>query len=161
MKSVLHLLLFTMLTTACSTTTQETVTIQELNKQFISAWNTKEADKITGFLAEDVQFVQGSSHWQGKSEVASKWVRTTLPTLEGLKIYALSSGMDSQTAYEAGTFSVEVLPASPDEPKGKGEGNFMLLWKKSPDTGWKLSYVQLEDLPVRTSTAVVPTSLIP
>lgn len=152
----MYMLLLMVLGTACSTTTQETVTIQELNKQFISAWNTKEADKIIGFLADDVQFVQGSSHWQGKSEVSNKWVRATLPTLDDLKIYAMSSGSDNQTAYEAGTFAVEVLPANSDEPKGIGEGNFMLLWKKGADNTWKLSYAQLEDLPVRTGTNVVP-----
>ncbi|GAB3898165.1 hypothetical protein GCM10028803_17210 [Larkinella knui] len=148
MKSVISLLLLATLSTACSTTTQP-VTVQELNRQFISAWNSKEADKIIAFLADDVQFVQGSSHWQGKSEVASKWVRATLPTLDDLKTFTVSSGTDQQTAYEAGTFSVDVLPATPAEPHGTGEGNFMLLWKKGADNAWKLSYAQLEDLPVR------------
>lgn len=148
MKPYLYMLLLTVLGTGCSTTDKK-VNIQELNKQFITAWNTKEADKIIGFLADDVQFVQGNSHWQGKSEVSSKWVRATLPTLDDLKTYAVSSGTDQQTAYEAGTFSVDVLPDSPGEPHGKGEGNFMLLWKKGADNTWKLSYAQLEDLPVR------------
>ncbi|GAB3269694.1 hypothetical protein GCM10027347_39880 [Larkinella harenae] len=148
MKSYLYMLLLTMLGTACSTT-DEKVTVQELNKQFITAWNTKEADKIIGFLADDVQFVQGGSHWQGKAEVANKWVRATLPTLDDLKTYTVSSGTDNQMAYEAGTFSVDVLPTNADEPHGTGEGNFMLLWKKASDNTWKLSYAQLEDLPVR------------
>lgn len=148
MKSFTYSILLTVLITACSTTS-EPVNVQELNKQFISAWNTKEADKIIAFLADDVQFVQGSSHWQGKTEVASKWVRATLPTLDDLKTYAVSSGADQKTAYEAGTFSVDVLPANQDEPHGTGEGNFMLLWKKGTDNVWKLSYAQLEDLPVR------------
>ncbi|GAB3335355.1 hypothetical protein GCM10027299_44270 [Larkinella ripae] len=154
MKSFIALLLLTMLGTACSTTT-ESVNIQELNKQFITAWNAKEADKITSFLADDVQFVQGNSHWQGKSEVSSKWVKATLPTLDDLKIYAVSSGTDAKTAYEAGTFSVDVLPENPGEPGGTGSGNFMLLWKKSADQTWKLSFVQLEDLPVRAESGLL------
>ena len=52
------------------------------------------------------------------------------------------------TAYEAGTFSIDVAPDGPGQPAGYGEGNFMLLWKKGTDNAWKLSYAQLEDLPV-------------
>ncbi|WP_421826065.1 YybH family protein [Larkinella sp.] len=148
MKAFIAILMLATLTTACSPA-NEPVNVQELNKQFITAWNTKETDKIVGFLADDVQFVQGNSHWQGKSEVATKWVRATLPTLDDLKTFAVSSSTDQQTAYEAGTFSVDVLPANPDEPHGTGEGNYMLLWKKGADNTWKLSYAQLEDLPVR------------
>jgi len=148
MKPFLYMSLLTALATACSTTS-EPVNVQELNQQFITAWNTKSADKITSFLADDVQFVQGSSHWTGKSEVASKWVQATLPTLNDLKTSVVSSGADTKTAYEAGTFSVDVLPTSTSEPHGVGEGNFILLWKKGEDNSWKLSYAQLEDLPVR------------
>jgi hypothetical protein len=48
-----------------------------------------------------------------------------------------------------GTFSTEVVPEGPNMPRGEGEGNFILLWKKNAKNAWKLSYVQLEGLPVR------------
>ncbi|GAB3919165.1 YybH family protein [Larkinella terrae] len=150
MKALAYSLVLGLLSVACttSTTSTEPVNVQEMNQQFIRAWNSKESDKIIAYLADDVQFVQGSSHWQGKSEVSNKWVRETLPTLDDLKTYAVSSGTDEKTAYEAGTFSVDVLPANQGEPHGTGEGNYMLLWKKGTDNNWKLSYAQLEDLPV-------------
>lgn len=127
----------------------EAVNIQSLNQEFISAWNNKDAEKITGLLADDVQFIQGNSHLKGKDEVARKWVRETLPSLNDLKTSVASSAVDEHTAYEAGTFSVDVLPATPTEPHGFGEGNYILLWKKGADNTWKLSYAQLEDLPVQ------------
>lgn len=133
---------------ACSKA-PETVNIQSLNQQFISAWNSKDEGKITGFLADDVQFIQGDSHLKGKSEVSQKWVRETLPSLNDLKTSVASSEVDEHTAYEAGTFSVDVLPAMPNDPHGYGEGNYILLWKKGADNTWKLSYAQLEDLPVQ------------
>lgn len=136
------------LLSACSKA-PEAVNVQALNQQFISAWNNKEADKISGLLADDVQFSQGSAHWKGKDEVARKWVRETLPSLSDLKTSVASSATDEHTAYEAGTFSVDVLPATPAEPHGYGEGNYLLLWKKGADNAWKLSYAQLEDLPVQ------------
>ncbi len=148
MKSFLWLVFATALLTSCSKS-GDAVNVTDLNQQFISAWNNKEADKIIGFLAEDVQFVQGNAHYKGKSEVGSKWVRETLPTLNDLKTNVISSTVDEKTAYEAGTFSVDVLPETPDQPHGIGEGNFMLLWKKGDDNTWKLSYAQLEDLPVQ------------
>ena len=118
-----------------------------LNQQFIQAWNNKETDKVVALLDSNVQFLQGETRFTGKSEVAEKWVRATLPTITNLKISTISTAADSQVAYEAGTFSVDVLPEAPGEPRGLGKGNFMLLWKKSADDSWKLSYAQLEGLP--------------
>ena len=148
MKAFISILALTGFLSACSPS-GENVNIQDLNRQFIDAWNTKNADKINSFLAEDVDFVQGSMHAKGKSEVAKKWVAETLPTLENLKTNVVSSATDAHTAYEAGTFAVDVLPKGPSEPHGFGEGNFILLWKKGDDGTWKLSYAQLEDLPVQ------------
>lgn len=147
MKALMPILLFTGLFISCSKS-GDSVDVQGLNQQFITAWNNKDAEKVIGFLAEDVQFLQGSTHFNGKAEVSQKWVRETMPTIKNLKTNAVSSGTDTQTAYQAGTFSVDVLPETQDQPQGIGEGNFILLWKKSADNTWKLSYAQLEDLPV-------------
>ncbi|GAB3223093.1 YybH family protein [Spirosoma arcticum] len=147
MKSSICVLLVTLLTTACSP--GDAVNVQDLNQQFIRAWNNKDTEKIISFLAEDVHFLQGNTHFKGKSEVAQKWVRETLPTLTDLKTNVVSSSADTKTAYEAGTYSVDVLPDGPDQPNGIGEGNFILLWKKGNDDTWKLNYAQLEGLPVQ------------
>jgi ketosteroid isomerase-like protein len=149
MKSFIYSLIITLLFASC--TKEEPVKVQELNQQFISAWNNKDSDKIISLLAEDVHFLQGEVHFNGKSEVADKWVRATMGTIRDLKTNVVSSGTDNQTAYEAGTFSVDVLPSGPNQPHGIGEGNFILLWKKGSDGAWKLSYAQLEDLPVQVS----------
>ncbi|GAB3948122.1 hypothetical protein GCM10028805_21710 [Spirosoma harenae] len=148
MKTIICSLFAAALFTSCSKST-DTVNIQDLNRQFISAWNDKDSSKIISFLASDVHFLQGNTHFKGKAEVADKWVRETLPTLTDLKTNVVSSGTDTQTAYEAGTFSVDVLPLDPKDPHAFGEGNYTLLWKKESDNSWKLSYAQLEDLPVQ------------
>ncbi|MBD2753273.1 YybH family protein [Spirosoma validum] len=142
------LLFAAVLVSSCSKST-DTVNVQELDQQFIGAWNNKDSAKIISFLADDIHFLQGNTHFKGKAEVSSKWVSETLPTLTDLKTNVVSSGTDSQTAYEAGTFSVDVLPVNPKDPHAYGEGNYILLWKKGADNTWKLSYAQLEDLPVQ------------
>lgn len=138
-----------LLISGCSSSSTDTVNIRDLNQQFISAWNNKESDKVIGFLADDVHFLQGNSHFKGKDEVAQEWVRETMPTLADLKTSVASSATDTETAYEAGTYSVDVLPATPEEPRGIGEGNYILVWKKGTDNAWKLNYAQLEGLPVQ------------
>lgn len=148
MKSLLGVIIASFLLTACSQS-GETVNVQDLDRQFIDAWNNKNADKITSLMADDMDFLQGNVHYKGKSEVAQKWVQATLPTLANLKTNVISSAADTRTAYEAGTFAVDVLTNVPDQPRAFGEGNFMLLWKKGDDGTWKLSYAQLEDLPVQ------------
>lgn len=148
MKSILGFLFVSILVTACSKS-NEAVSVQDLNRQFIDAWNDKNTDKIVAFLDEDVHFLQGNTHFKGKSEVAKKWVEETLPSLSDLKTNVVSSTTDDHTAYEAGTFSVDVLPVGPNQPRAFGEGNYILLWKKASDGNWKLSYAQLEDLPVQ------------
>lgn len=123
--------------------------VAELDQQFLGAWNSKDAAKATSLLADDAQFLQGETHFSGKSEITNKWITPTINTISNLKTSVVSSGSDANTAYEAGTFSVDVLPTSTEPTAGVGEGNFMFLWKKASDGSWKLSYAQLEDLPVR------------
>jgi uncharacterized protein (TIGR02246 family) len=128
---------------------EDPANVQSLNQQFIGAWNSRDASKVTGLLADDVDFIQGEVHYKGKAEVTDKWVNATMPTTKDLKTSVVSSANDTQTAYEAGTFSVDVVPQAAGEKAGYGEGNYMLLWKKAADGNWKLSYAQLEDLPVQ------------
>jgi ketosteroid isomerase-like protein len=153
MKSYLWILSATALLMASCTKADEKavndVTAQTLNQQFISAWNSKNAIQLDTLFADDVHFLQGEAHFQGKSEVSNRWVRETMGTISNLRTNVVSSGTDAQTAYEAGTYTVDVEPAAPGTPRGEGEGNFILLWKKNPKGSWKLSYAQLEGLPVR------------
>ncbi len=148
MKTMIYTLLVGAVLTGCNKQ-EESANVQSLNQQFIGAWNSKDAGKVTGMLADDVDFVQGEVHYKGKAEVTEKWVNATMPTTKSLKTSVISSVNDTQTAYEAGTFSVDVLPQAAGEKAGYGEGNYMLLWKKATDGTWKLSYAQLEDLPVQ------------
>ncbi|UYZ61501.1 YybH family protein [Hymenobacter weizhouensis] len=125
------------------------VNVHALNQQFITAWNSRNTTQIDTLLADDVQYAQGEAHYSGKPEVAAKWVRETVGTIRDLRLTPSSFGADNSLAYEAGTYEVEVLPEQANQPRGEGEGNFILLWKKDAKNAWKLSYVQLEGLPVR------------
>jgi uncharacterized protein (TIGR02246 family) len=129
--------------------TTSNVSVADLNQQFISAWNTKDASKAASMLADDAQFLQGETHFSGKAEVTNKWITPTINTISSLKTSTISSGNDTNIAYEAGTFSVDVLPTPTETTAGTGEGNYLFLWKKGTDGNWKLSYAQLEDLPVQ------------
>jgi ketosteroid isomerase-like protein len=129
--------------------TTSTASVADLDQQFLSAWNNKDAAKASALLADDVQFLQGETRFSGKSEVMNKWITPTINTISSLKTSVVSSGTDANLAYESGTFSVDVLPTSTDNTAGTGEGNFTFLWKKGGDGNWKLSYAQLEDLPVK------------
>ena len=148
MKSLLCSLFVAVALSSCSKA-GDAVNVQTLDQDFIGAWNSRDSGKINGMMADDVAFVQGNAHWKGKAEVSQKWVSATLPTISNLKTSVTSSSVDANTAYEAGTFSVDVAPAGPGEPAGFGEGNYIFLWKKAADNTWKLSYAQLEDLPVQ------------
>lgn len=134
---------------ATSTATSSNTSVADLDQQFLSAWNNKDASKAASLLADDAQFLQGETHFSGKAEVTNKWITPTINTISSLKTSVVSSATDTNTAYEAGTFSVDVLPTSTEPAAGIGEGNFLFLWKKGGDGNWKLSYAQLEDLPVQ------------
>ncbi|MBC6612754.1 nuclear transport factor 2 family protein [Hymenobacter sp. BT507] len=149
MRILFGLLLGGVLASCSSNTASDAVNVQSLNQQFIGAWNSKNTAQLDSLLADDVQFVQGETHYKGKAEVADKWVRATIGSIANLKTYTASSSADTQLAYDAGTFTAEVLPETAGGPQGEGEGNYMLLWKKDANNKWKLSYAQLEDLPVQ------------
>lgn len=148
MKRYIYILFFSVLFAACSPA-EEKVDIRSLNQEFIGAWNSNDPERVISFLDDEVQFLQGEVHFMGKTEVANKWVKDTYSTITDLKTNVVSSGVDGEIAYEAGTFSVDVLPSGQDQMRGIGEGNFILLWKKNKEGEWKLSYAQLEGLPVQ------------
>ncbi|OON67434.1 nuclear transport factor 2 family protein [Hymenobacter sp. CRA2] len=150
MKAFAAILLASALTAACTKEAEKpAVNVQTLDQQFITAWNARNAIQLDTLLADDVHFLQGEAHYQGKSEVSDKWIRATMGTIENLRLNVATSANDAQTAFEGGTYSVDVLPAGPGQPSGIGEGNFVLIWKKNPKGLWKLGYAQLEGLPVR------------
>ncbi|OGX90516.1 DUF4440 domain-containing protein [Hymenobacter coccineus] len=134
---------------ATTASTSGNVSVSDLNQQFLSAWNSKDAAKAAAFLADDAQFLQGATRFSGKGEITNKWITPTIGTVANLKTSTASTGTDANMAYEAGTFSVDVLATATEPQAGTGEGNFLLLWKKGSDGTWKLSYAQLEDLPVQ------------
>jgi ketosteroid isomerase-like protein len=148
MKTILIILTTVVVMVSCANQ-NNSVNVQDLSKQFISAWNSKDSAKIDSLLAQDVQFLQADSHFNGKGEVAQKWVRESLPTINNLKTNAVSSQTDRNTAYEGGTFSVDVT--SPDQPSAYGEGNYFFVWKKQSDNSWKINYIQIEDLPLQVA----------
>lgn len=143
MKPIFSFLFALLLFTSC-TKTEEKVNVAQLNSKFIGAWNAKQADSVIAMIAEDAHFLQGNVHYSGKAQIAQNWVNKTMGNINNLRTSTVSSTADTETAYEAGTFMVDVPSQSPDEPNAVGEGNFMLLWKKK-DGKWKLSYAQLED----------------
>ncbi|QKG55411.1 nuclear transport factor 2 family protein [Hymenobacter sp. BRD128] len=136
-------------TTTTATTTSGAANVSDLDQQFVSAWNNKDATKVTAMLADDVQFLQGATHFVGKAEVTNKWITPTIGTIANLKTYSVSSGSDANLAYEAGTFSVDVLPTPTEKTVGTGTGNYVFAWKKANDGSWKISMAHLEDLPVQ------------
>jgi ketosteroid isomerase-like protein len=144
MKAIFSFLIALVVFTSC-TKTEEKVNVSQLNSKFIGAWNAKQTDSVIAMLADDAHFLQGDKHYTGKSQVGENWVKKTIGTINNLKTNVVSSTADTETAYEAGTFSVDVPAQTVGEPNAYGEGNFMLLWKKSKDGKWKLSYAQLED----------------
>ena len=148
MKPILSFFLALALLSSCTKTETkdaEKVNVSQLNSKFIGFWNSQQPDSVIAMLADDAHFLQGDVHYSGKNQVADNWVRKTMGTINNLRTSTVSSSTDAETAYEAGTFSVDVPAQTADEPDATGEGNFMLLWKKGADGKWKLSYAQLED----------------
>lgn len=137
-------------TAPATTTAGAPADVASLDQQFTSAWNSKDAAKVTSMLGDDVQFLQGETHFSGKSEVTNKWVTPTISTISNLKLNTVSSSNADALAYEAGTFSVDVLPTATEKTTGDGQGNYVFVWKKAGDGTWKLALAQLEDLPVQT-----------
>lgn len=134
-----------LLLASCAKKEEAKVNVAALNSKFIGAWNAKQPDSVIAMLADDAQMLQGKVHYNGKSQVAENWVKKTIGNINNLRTNVVSAGTDSETAYEAGTFSVDVPAQTAEGPNASGEGNYILLWKKAKDGKWKLSYAQLED----------------
>jgi len=136
-------------TAVTSPASSSAASVADLNQQFVSAWNNKDASKVAAMLADDVQFLQGATHFAGKDEVTNKWITPTISSIANLKTYSMSTGAAGDVAYDAGTFSVDVLPTPTEKTIGNGSGNYVFAWKKASDGNFKISMAHLEDLPVQ------------
>ena len=120
-----------------------------LGRRLARAIADKDEAGLRALLADDVQFLQGATHFTGKDEVTNKWVTPTISTIANLKTTSTSSAASGDLAYEAGTFTVDVLPTATEKTVGNGTGNYVFVWKKASDGSWKMSLAHLEDLPVQ------------
>jgi ketosteroid isomerase-like protein len=135
-------------TTAESTVATPTVSSKDLNQNFDQAWNKHDSTKLFSLLADDVQMLSGKVHFSGKTEVMDKFIRRNLPFTSNLQTTVVSTGEDNGIAYESGTFSLDVAP--PDTKPFVNKGNYNFVWKKGADDSWKVSSINMEDLPVET-----------
>lgn len=129
MKPIFSFLIALLLFTSC-TKTEEKVNVSQLNSKFIGAWNAKQADSVTAMIAEDAHFLQGNVHYSGKAQIAQNWVNKTMNNINNLRTSVVSTGIDNEMAYEAGTFVVDVPSQSPDEPTRWVKGTLSCSGKK-------------------------------
>jgi ketosteroid isomerase-like protein len=135
-------------TTSENKTDSPKVSSKELNQSFDQAWNSHDSTKLFSLLADDVQMLSGKIHFDGKTEVMNKFIRRNLPVTGNLKTTVISTGEDNGIAYEAGTFSLDVSP--PNTKAFVDKGNYNFVWKKGADENWKVSCINMEDLPAET-----------
>lgn len=122
------------------------VSSKELNETFDQAWNNRDTVKLFSLLSDDVQMLSGPRHLDGKQEVIEKFIRKDLSVTSNLKTNIVSSGEDANIAYESGTFALDVNV--PGMKPFTNKGNYNFVWKKSADNAWKVSAINMEDLPV-------------
>jgi|GEM_PF-971600 len=152
MKSITFLLLGVLALFACDNAKVEAkgsgaenskVDIAALNQEFDAAWNAKDSARLVQMLADDVRLLEGRDNHNGKAELANHWISRNLPVSGNLKTDVLSSEADTKTAYEAGTYSLDV--SLPDQKPFTVTGNYVFIWKKQPDNNWKIQFMQIEN----------------
>jgi ketosteroid isomerase-like protein len=117
--------------------------IDSMNKVFDNAWNGKDSAALLAMMEDDVKMLKARDLFNGKDEIAKKWLSVNLPVANNLTTNVESKEADARTAYEAGTFALDVN--IPNQPAFKATGNYTFIWKKQPDNNWKIHFIQIED----------------
>ena len=117
--------------------------IDSLDNAFDENWNKDDSAALVNSLADDVILLSGRDKYQGKKEVAEKWISGHLPITANLKTEVVQKGADAETAYSAGTWSLELnLPGKPAQTV---TGNHTFIYRKQADGSWKTALINIED----------------
>jgi uncharacterized protein (TIGR02246 family) len=114
--------------------------LRTLDAELVAALAAKNIDKVSGFYADDAQFLEpGTAPAVGREEIHKSWAALiTSPSFVSLTFSANAVNVSEagDVAWEVGTYD-----ASTKDPKGKPtaeKGKYVLIWKKQADGNWKI-----------------------
>lgn len=134
---------------SCGDASQKTASAAEANVDsllsvFVSAWNSKDSVATMSVIAEDAVVINDSLIYQGKPDIASKWVSGGLKVLTNISALPVIKSGDEKVAYSGGTYAGDLTP--PGGPKLKEKGNYSFGWSKQSNGEWKLTLLHIEDI---------------
>ncbi len=120
------------------------VNVDSLTANFLQGLNDKDSIAIIKTIAKNAVVMQQSIILNGDEAIAKNWIRDGVSSISNIKTASLITGSDNKIAYDAGTYSLDLVSG------GKGfleeKGNYNLIWTKQYNGEWKLTFVHLEDL---------------
>lgn len=114
--------------------------LRTLDAELVAALAAKDINKVSGFYADDAQFLQpGSAPAVGREDIHKSWAALiNSPSYVSLTFSATNVNVSEagDVAWEVGTYD-----ASTKDSKGKPtaeKGKYVLIWKKQADGNWQI-----------------------
>ncbi len=114
--------------------------LRTLDAELVAGLAAKDINKVSGFYADDAQFLQpGSAPAVGREEIHKSWAALiNSPSYVSLTFSATTVNVSEagDVAWEVGTYD-----ASTKDSKGKPtaeKGKYLLIWKKQSDGNWQI-----------------------
>jgi ketosteroid isomerase-like protein len=122
----------------------ERLDVDSLNRLFVDGWNNSDSAAIMNTFYNDAIVMNDSSIHKGADAIARDWVSGGVKVLSNIETVSLVKGSSATLAYDAGTYSCNLnIPGGPVLIE---RGNYSMVWEKTPDNGWKLKKVHIEDI---------------
>lgn len=109
----------------------------EANKQWIDAWNRNNPGELDTLTATDAVLYMEGQAFNGDS--IRSWYKNAAPMMKDLKTNPEVEYVNSDVAYEAGTYSHGVKN---DSLNIVYEGTYTFIWKKKKND-WKLAVMNI------------------
>ncbi|MDB5192249.1 MAG: hypothetical protein JWQ96_1812 [Segetibacter sp.] len=120
-----------------------TANLNDLSSKFSTSWNTRDSAGLMTLMANDVVMNSGSLKLKGKDSIGARWIGRNLQVTKNLKINMQDKETDDNLSYEAGTWTLDVVPHQ--KPASKSSGTYTFVWKKQTDNNWKIRLINIEN----------------
>lgn len=118
--------------------------VNKLTSEFIAGWNNHDSAAVRATISDEAVLVNDSIIRRGVEDIAANWISGGVKVLSNIKTTSASQGASEHIAFDAGTYTLDLLP--PGGPLLKERGNYTLIWHKNDAGDWKLTHLHIEDV---------------
>lgn len=110
--------------------------IEETNKQFVEAFDRRDAAAVAALYTEDAKLLPPNSGMvSGKQAIQAFWQRAMNMGIGNITLETMDIGYEGDLAYEIGAYTLNIQPEGGQATTDAGK--YVVVRKRQSDGSWK------------------------